>query len=197
MTGPVVGLVDVVVVAFESAGTIDRCVRSVIGDPAVASVVVVDNASPDDSAAVARAAGAEVVHAGGNRGFGAGCNIGAGAGSAPFVLFLNPDAEVARGTAAGLAGHLAASPRTAAVGSEVIDGAGRPQPSRRRSPSVGRAPFEPGLAARLDERHYRRRGTAHVDWVSGACFMVRRAAFEAVAGFDERFFLYSEETDLA
>ena len=184
--------VDVVVVAWRSAATLPACLASVVGDPAVASVTVVDNASPDESASVAAALGARVVEAGRNVGFGAGCNLGAAGGAAPYVLLLNPDAAVAAGTVAGLAAVLDADPRAAAVASEVGD-----DHVRRRFPRVWRAPLEPGLAGRLDERWYRRHPGRAVDWLSAAVLLVRRSALEEVGGFDERYFLYWEEVDLA
>jgi GT2 family glycosyltransferase len=161
-------------------------------------VVVVDNCSPDGSADVARDAGAEIVAAPTNRGFGAGCNIGVAATDAPFVLLLNPDARVLTGTISGMRVALAGAPRAAMVASDVVRPDGRAEPIRRRFPSIARAPLEPGLAGRLDARWYRKRAPrgGAVEWVSGACVLVRRAAFEAAGGFDERYFLYSEETDL-
>lgn len=190
--------VDVVVVAYNSASSLGACLTSVIGDSTVSRVVVVDNCSADESSQVAAELGAEVVQAARNGGFGAGCNIGMRATKAPFVLLLNPDASVESGTVAGLRDALAAHPDAAAVGSVVIDHAGRPEPVRRRFPALRRAPFEPGVAARLDERWYARQAPhgGKVEWLSAACILVRRDAFLEVHGFDERFFLYSEETDL-
>lgn len=190
--------VDVVIVAYGSADTLARAVESALAAPEVADVVVVDNESPDDSGAIARQVGARVVDAGANRGFGAGCNIGMAATTAPFVLLLNPDAVLEAGTVRGLRDALVDDARAAIVASEVVDERGRPEPVRRRFPSVWRTPLEPGLAGRLDERWYRRRGPADgaVEWLSASCALVRRTAFDAVGGFDERYFLYSEETDL-
>jgi N-acetylglucosaminyl-diphospho-decaprenol L-rhamnosyltransferase len=191
------GDVAVVIVAYRSASTIRACIESVRDRDAVAEVVVVDNSSPDDSAAIAGAAGASVISAP-NRGFGAGCNVGAAATSSPYVLFLNPDAIVTGTTVDRLRQHLAMHPEAAAVASELRAPDGRPEPSCRRRPSIWRTPLEPGLAGDLDTRYYRRRlvdGGA-VDWVAGACFLVRRDAFAAVGGFDESYFLYAEEADL-
>lgn len=194
MSGPDV---DVVIVAFRSEATIAACVDSVRDDPLVHEVVVVDNDSPDAGGDAARAAGARVLHQP-NRGFGAGCNAGAAATTAPFVLFLNPDAVVRPGTLAGLRAHLQSHPRAALVASELRLPDGRPEPVARRRPSVLRAALEPGPAARLDQRSYSRRAPdgGPVAWLSGACFLARRTAFEEVKGFDESFFLYGEDGDL-
>lgn len=189
--------VDVVLVAFESARDLASSLPAVVADPAVASVTVVDNASKDDSASVASRLGAAVVRLDANIGFGAGCNRGAALGHAPYILFLNPDAVVAPGTVATLRDHLDAHPAVAIAGPPLVYADGTPQPVRRRFPSVLRAPLEPGLAAALDERYYARRPGRRVAWLSGACLLVRRAAFEEAKGFDERYFLYAEELDLA
>lgn len=189
--------VDVVIVAYACEATIQRCIDSVMDDPVVASIVVVDNASPDRSAAIAATAGATVIAAE-NRGFGAGCNTGASAGVSPLLLFLNPDAAAGAGTVSGLAAALDQHPGWGAVASELHDPHGRPEPVARRRPSIARAVLEPGIAGRLDAEQYRRRlpHGGEVDWLSAAALMCRRSAFDAIGGFDERYFLYGEDADL-
>lgn len=189
---------DVIVVAYNSEATLNRCLASLEGE-AVGRVIVVDNASSDRSAAVAREAGCELVSMTENRGFGAGCNAGARVATGAYLFFLNPDAAVAPGTIAGLVAELERHPQVALVASSLDSESGRPEFNRRRFPTWWRAPLEPGLAARVDEAHYRRRSPSggRVDWVGGAAFLARRTAFGSVDGFDEGFFLYSEEVDLA
>jgi N-acetylglucosaminyl-diphospho-decaprenol L-rhamnosyltransferase len=191
--------VDVVVVTYNSQATVAAALRSVIGDPLVATVVVVDNVSVDGSVQVAEGMGATVVRSPVNSGFGTGCNLGAAQGGSPWLFFLNPDAALEPGSLAGMVDHASGHPRVGVVASEVREPTGEPQPVRRRFPVWWRAFAEPGLAARWDEWHYRRRSVpagGPVDWVSAAAILVRREAFEEVGGFDEGFFLYSEETDL-
>ena len=191
--------VDVVLVAYNSEATIGAALRSVMDDPLVDHVVVVDNVSPDRSADVARNMGASVIPNVANSGFGAGCNLGAGLHRAPWILLLNPDAVMEPGSLAGMVNYGSARPEVGVVASEVRRTSGQPEPVRRRFPAWWRAFAEPGVAARWDEWYYRRRmgvdGGA-VDWVSASAVLVRRQAFEAVGGFDEGFFLYAEETDL-
>lgn len=190
--------VDVIIVAYNSEETISESVTSVGGDPVVESVVVVDNHSAHGSADIAEALGATVIRNTANPGFGAGCNLGAGGATARWILFLNPDAAMEPGSLAKLVAYGDVRPTVAAIGSEVVDSAGHREPVRRRFPAWWRAFAEPGLAARWDERYYRRqrRSAGSVDWVSGSALLVRREAFESVGGFDEGFFLYAEDIDL-
>lgn len=190
--------VDVVIVAYRSEATIGAAVKSVIDDPAVETVAVVDNLSPDASADVAGSLGASVIRNPVNSGFGAGCNLGAGRAGAEWILFLNPDASMEPGSLAGMLAYGSRYPDVAVVASDVRGPSGRPEPVRRRFPRWWRAFAEPGVAARWDEWYYRRLGRdgGPVDWVSASAILVRREAFEAVGGFDESFFLYAEEIDL-
>lgn len=189
---------DVVIVAYSSEPTIAAAVKSVIDDPDVGRVVVVDNRSPDRSADIAEGLGASVIHNPVNSGFGAGCNLGASHCGGEWILFLNPDAIMAPGSLAGMLDYISARPGVAVVASEVRGSSDRPEPVRRRFPTWWRAFAEPGVAARWDEWHYRRAwggGAGPVDWVSASAILVRRSAFESVKGFDESFFLYAEEID--
>lgn len=191
--------VDVVIVTYNSEASIAAAVESVRHDPAVRQVTVVDNLSSDASAATARSAGADVVRNPVNSGFGTGCNLGAGRGDSEWILFLNPDAAMVAGSLAGMLEYGSDHPDVGVVASEVRDPTGRPEPVRRRFPAWWRAFAEPGVSARWDERHYRSRlgdRPGPVDWVSASAILVRRAAFGAVEGFDEGFFLYAEEIDL-
>jgi N-acetylglucosaminyl-diphospho-decaprenol L-rhamnosyltransferase len=190
---------DVVVVTYNSEATVAAAIGSVIDDPLVEDVVVVDNLSSDRSAAVAEGLGARVVRSPVNSGFGAGCNLGVGRCGSDWVLLLNPDACMEPGSLGGMLAYGAARPDVGVVASDVRGPRGRPEPVRRRFPAWWRAFAEPGVAARWDEAHYRRKrgaGGGAVDWVSASAVLVRRSAFDAVGGFDEGFFLYAEEVDL-
>ena len=200
-----VALVDVVVVSYNSRDRLRRCVSPLLGDDDF-HVVVVDNASPVESLSVLDGLRVTTVAQPRNGGFSYGCNAGARAGSAPYVLLLNPDASIAPEALRRLAAVLEADPRVGAVAPRIVEEDGSLDLSLRRFPRL-RSTFAQALflhrvfprAAWVDEvvrdeRVYERAGSA--EWVSGACVLVRRAAFEAIGGMDEGFFLYAEDTDL-
>jgi N-acetylglucosaminyl-diphospho-decaprenol L-rhamnosyltransferase len=200
-----VPLVHAVVVAYRSADTLRGCVAPLAAMPAV-SVTVVDNASPDDSAATVADLPIEVIRAPRNGGFSYGCNLGAAGATAPYLLFLNPDARIDRSALATLVSVLRDDPGTGLVGPRILDDDGSLSYSLRRLPRLRSTYAQALFLHRLwpraewtdevvrDEAAYDRPATA--EWLSGACMLVRRSAYEAIGGFDERFFLYCEDTDL-
>lgn len=123
-----------------------------------------------------------------------------------FVLLLNPDTEVDPAAPARLLACLAAHPRAGVAGPGLFYGDGRPQPSRRRFPTLLTAWVEstpigwhlPGLRAiaRFHMADRPEAGEERVDWLVGAALLCRREALEAAGGLDEGFFMYSEELDL-
>lgn len=198
-------LVDVVVVSFNSREHLRSCVEPLAGLPDV-RVVVVDNASTDGS--LESIAGLDVlaVRSAENEGFAAGCNRGWRAGSAPFVLFLNPDATIADASLRRLAAALERDPRVGAVAPRIERPDGTLAWSQRRAPRIRSAYARALFLHRVFPRagwadDVVRDASAYVapgspDWVSGACVLVRRVALEAVHGWDEGFFLYGEDADL-
>ena len=199
--------VSAVVVSYNSAAYLPDCVRSLRSE-GVDDLVVGDNASSDDSVAVVRAAdpSAQVVEAGGNLGFGSGANRGVARTSGDFVLILNPDTVVEPGTVKALAEALERDPGLAVVGPRMENVDGSVYPSVRRFPNMTVAFGHAFLGLVWPRNRYTRsyrmldwdhdRPAGDVDWVGGACFLVRRAAFDAVGGFDEAYFMYVEDVDL-
>ena len=198
-------LVHAVVVAYRSAETLRGCVEPLAAMPGV-SVTVVDNASPDESADVVADLDVTVIRAPRNGGFSYGCNLGAADAAAPYLLFLNPDARIDADALTGLIDVLRANPDTGLVGPRILDDDGSLSPSLRRFPRLRSTYAQALFLHRVwplaswtdelirDETVYAVAGTA--EWVSGACMLVRRDAYEQIGGFDERFFLYCEDTDL-
>lgn len=197
--------VDAVVVAYNSARTLRACVGPLASIDGVA-VTVVDNASPDDTLAAVAGLPMALVHAGRNGGFAAGCNLGAARGTAEYVLFLNPDARVAAEDLARLVAALDERPEAALAAPRILEDDGTLAHSLRRFPRR-RSTFAQALflhrvwprASWTDEvvrdpAAYAQAGSP--EWVSGACMLVRRSAFEQVGGFEESYFLYCEDTDL-
>jgi N-acetylglucosaminyl-diphospho-decaprenol L-rhamnosyltransferase len=199
--------VSVVIVSYETREDLAACLRSVAaeGGPDVETIVV-DNASSDGSAdLVARdfpAVG--LVRNAQNVGFGAACNRGAAVAAAPYLLFLNSDAQVTAGAVDALARALDTRPDVAIVGPRTLNGDGTAQVSfgpaltplaewRQRRLVRGVARRDPDALRLAHERSLR---ASEPDWVSGSCLMIRRRAFDAASGFDEGFFLYEEDVDL-
>src|SRR4051794_17784773 len=128
--------IDVVIVSYNSKDHLRSCVEPLAADERI-RVVVVDNASPDHSlAALAGLDGVDAVQLHENRGFAHACNVGSARGTAPFVLFLNPDAVVVDGAVSTLAERLRTDASIGGVGPKIVDHAGTLQFSQRRYPRV-------------------------------------------------------------
>ena len=197
--------VDVVVVSYETRETLLECLAALVAEP-TASVVVIDNASRDGTAAAVRGRfpSVRLVANAENVGFARACNQGARESRAPYLLFLNPDATLAPGSLGALAAILEARPRVGVVGPRTRSANGDIQVStgpdlslvseiRQRRLVRGVARRDAAVLVEAEGLHAVER---EADWVSGACLMIRREAFDAVSGFDERFFLYEEDADL-
>jgi glycosyltransferase involved in cell wall biosynthesis/GT2 family glycosyltransferase len=186
--------VDVVVVAYNSAEHIEAAVCPLVR--AGLPVIVVDNASSDDTVTVASTAGCEVVTNDVNVGFGAAANQGARRGSAPFVLFLNPDAAIALEELSWLVERLDQEPGTAIVAPRIRYTDGTLQRVTWPFPSPRSAWMEAIGLSQMRATLPPRREAPSGGFVIGACFLMRRSVFEELNGFDERFWLYAEEADL-
>jgi GT2 family glycosyltransferase len=198
---------DVVVVTYQSAGHVERCLAAARECPQVTRLIVVDNASGDGSADAARRAGADVVIANPvNEGFARAVNRGLAEVATPRVLLLNPDALITPAALASLHDALAAAPDAViaapllrSVGGELRAGAGRQATLVRRVglclPLAGRmAPFKAEYTVPAD-LHTRHR-TVEAGYVHGAVMLVDRTFLSSIGGLDERFFLFSEDEDL-
>lgn len=179
-------------------------------------IVVVDNDSQDgsfermrDTVAAAgwdRDGRVRVLQSGRNGGFGAGNNVGIRAGwdAAPdYVYILNSDAFPDPGAIRALVDHLKARPNAGLAGSYIHGPDGEPHLTAFRFPSIGselEGAAQTGPITKLLARHVVPlpipEQTREVDWLAGASLMMRRTVLEEIGLFDERFFLYFEETDL-
>ncbi len=177
---------DVVLVAHNSAAHLGDALAALPDD---ADVVVVDNASSDDSVAIAESCGATVIAGQTNAGFAAACNRGAAVGTAKLVLFLNPDAVIESLALERLTEALD-DPSVGVAAPRLTHPDGTRQKVQWPYPNP-RDAWEEALGV-----HRVRLAEPDRGFVIGACFLVRRHAFEPVGGFDERFWLYGEETDL-
>lgn len=198
--------VSAVVVNYNAADHLVACVESLLED-GVEEVVVVDNASVDGSERVLVESGlaARFLPTGRNLGYGGGANVGIRATVGEMVLVCNPDLVVEPGLVATLSSALVADPRLAIVGPRILTPDGALYPSARTFPALGDAVghaflgvVAPGnrWSARYKMLGWDHSEASRVDWVSGACFLVRRQAMEELGGFDESYFMYSEDVDL-
>jgi GT2 family glycosyltransferase len=197
----------IVIVTYNSAGHIDACLRSLTAHaPSIDhEVLVVDNASRDRTVELVRSKwpAVRVLEPGANIGFAAANNVGIRQSSGEFVLLLNPDTVVPQRAIDALVQHLDARHDAAVVGPRLIDEDGRPELSfgamiaplaelRQKVLVRGHARGIPLISTYV---HRITRESQEVDWVSGACLLVRREDAKAVGLLDERYFMYTEDVD--
>ena len=200
----------VVIVTYNSGHCIAGLLESL---PAAAPgltlrAVVVDNGSSDDTVRVVRSSpGVTLVEAKANLGYAGGINAGRRAvGSYSALLVLNPDVVLEKGSITRM--HAALSdPAVGVVVPALIDAEGRRFRSLRREPTLSRAIGEgllgdhmgrrPGWLSEMVREDEAYQIPHSVDWATGAVFLIAAACNRKVGDWDERFFLYSEETDYA
>jgi len=194
--------VSVVVVTFNAADHVERCLDSVRRYP----TIVVDNGSTDGTVALVRDRfPAVTIVEQENKGMGGGNNAGIRASHGAYVLLLNSDAWVVGDAIEKLGAFADAHPRAAVVGPRLSNSDGSLQRSVRGDPTLWRLATEylflRKLAPRTDALNsFYGGGFAHdesrrVESLQGAALLVRRAAIDEVGLFDEDFFMFSEETD--
>lgn len=208
---------SVIIVNWNSGELLRRCVRCLADNPPALAyeVVVVDNASRDDSLAWLRSdeprrllgsAPLRLIENAENRGFGAANNQAIGESRAPLIFLLNSDADVTSGAIDTLVATLRMDARNGACGPRLLNTDGTLQQSVWRNPPSAWSIVLTGTGAwRLLPRrvrgelllgqhwaHDRRR---RVDMLSGAAMLVRREVVEEVGGFDERFHMYGEDNE--
>ena len=198
---------SIVIVNYNARAHLENCLASLAAPPpAIAhDITVIDNASSDGSADAVRARwpAVTVLEQPANVGFAAGNNVGIRASRGALVLLLNNDTLVPAGAVDALVEALERHPDAAIAGPRLVDESGRTELSfgpmisplnelrQKWTVALHRRRFAP--VSRLVERASTRE--RYVDWVSGACLLVRRADAEQAGLLDERFFLYTEDVD--
>jgi GT2 family glycosyltransferase len=199
-------LVTFIVVNRNTAALLERCLKHILASEVDArlEVIVVDNGSTDDSAARARmiCPDAIVIEAGRNLGFAAANNLARQGASGDYLLLVNTDALLHPDCAAKLLEVMFRNPRAAMVGPQLLNEDGSRQTSYEATPTLATETLNRSLLKRLFPKRYpgKRRaldGPTEVETLIGAVMMIRTAAFDSVGGFDEGYFFFLEETDLA
>jgi len=170
-------------------------------------IIVIDNASTDGSPDMVRHDFPDVtlIVNDSNLGFTKGTNLGVAHSSGRYILLLNPDTEVLGNALQTMVTYMDAHTDVGALGPKLLFPDGRVQPSRRRFPTLATAFLESTVIQqwsprnRVLHRYYIQDRSddeeQDVDWVIGACLLIRRQAWEQVGPLDESFFMYSEELD--
>ena len=199
---------SIIIVNWNVRDLLAACLRSLAParEQLALQVIVVDSHSADDSVAMVRRdfPWVELIACTENVGFPKGNNLGLAQANGRYLLLLNPDTEVVGAALTTMIDYLASHPDVGALGPQLLNPDGSVQSSRRRFPTLTTALFESTwlepLAPASILRHYYVQDvadgeTAVVDWVTGACLLVRRDVVDQIGGLDEAYFMYSEELD--
>lgn len=200
---------SVIIVNWNVCDLLQRAIASVYaawdGRPGL-EIIVVDNASHDDSVAVLRETfpNVQVIANTENRGFTGGNNQGLAAATGDFLLLLNPDTEIVGDALPRMVEYLRTHPGVGMLGPQLLNPDGSVQSSRRRFPTLPvlflESTWLEKLAPRKSLCHYYAKEqpdnlVQDVDWITGAAMLTRREVVAQVGGMDEGFFMYSEELD--
>jgi hypothetical protein len=204
------GVISTIIVNYNAGASLLGCVDSLLNCHLEIEIIVVDNASTDDSlVALSRLPGVRIIENPANLGFAAACNRGLHVASAPFLLFLNPDCSFQPGALAGLIAALGTDARVGMATGLLTNLDGTEQPGGRRAvPTPWRSFVRAFGLVRFADRWPRLFFDFHlhkqplpdhaieVEAVSGACMLIKREAMQEVGEWDEGYFLHCEDLDL-
>lgn len=205
-------LVSAVILNYRTPQAAVRCTRALLNQTIAdrIEILLIDNHSQDDSIGVLRVRFAHeprvrIIETPVNRGYGGGNNYAIRQAAAGAYLFIiNPDNELQSDGLERLVAALKADPGIGIVAPRLVYDDGSLRDSHRKFPTmfdvfIKRTPLQRFFRKRLDQylQHDRNPAvTQETDWVHGACLLMRRDFFLSLGGFDERFFLFFEDTDL-
>jgi hypothetical protein len=201
--------VTITIVLYNSADALGACLGSLRADveSGLAELLVVDNASPDASAAIVarELPGTVLIRSPSNLGFARGCNSAWARARGRYWLLLNPDVVLPAGALGELVGWMDARPGLGVGSPAFLDAAGRATTAARRFPSIALALLELSRLHLLLPRALRGRvllgpywdggGEVEADWVPATALLARREAVEAAGLLPERFFMYGEDVE--
>ncbi len=178
--------ITAIVVAYDSAEVLPACLSALAGEGV--SAIVVDNASDDASATIARTHGATVIANARNEGYGRANNQGVVASATPYVLIVNPDVEIRPGAVAALLAAAERYPDAGMLAPRIVEPSGRVflQPRSLLSPAHLNRSGQMAIPE----------GDACLPFLSGACLLIQREVFLSLGGFDPAIFLFYEDDDL-
>ncbi len=170
-------------------------------------IVVIDNSSTEDAVDERPAPGQDWkwVRAERNLGFGAACNVGAQITNSQNLLFLNADLVLCEKACERLYSAVESDSRICAVGPRIYGADGEIELSARSFPTVasgllGRSSLLTKMFSKINRTPSGISAAlgvgGRVDWISGACMLIPRRAFDEVGGFDERYWMYWEDADI-
>ena len=203
---------SIIMVTYNSEAHVGKALRALRKAAAETSfeVIVIDNASADASVGMVYAEypDAKIIRSPENLGFGAACNIGARHARGDFLLFLNPDTELDPAAIDRAVDYLTKHPEAGLVGGRTRYPDGRLNPTCCfAEPTLWSAVcYATGLASVFRRSRlfnpealgaWDRDSDRAVDVITGCFALLRTSLFRSLRGFDERFFMYSEDTDLS
>jgi len=169
-------------------------------------IIVVDNNSRDGIAEAVKNQFPKVkfIQSDRNRGMGGGNNLGARGAAGEYLLIINPDTILRSDSIRKMFDSYKADPQIGLLGPKLIYRNGQLQYSCHRFPKLLTPIYRRTFLGKFAERHlndfllkdYDHESARQVDWVQGSCILIRKSLFTDLAGFDERFFMYFEDTDL-
>lgn len=185
-------LVSVIVVNYNSGSYAKTCIESLLKQANVRlEIIVVDNASADDSVNVLKNTFGEkitLIVSQENLGFGNANNLAATKASGDFLLLLNPDTEISNPQAiACLIDFMNKQPQHGLVGPKIFE----PRKNKYVSPH-----FTYPASKRLKFTSKLSQLPGEIAWLLGACMLVRRTVYNQISGFDKDYFLYGEDADI-
>jgi N-acetylglucosaminyl-diphospho-decaprenol L-rhamnosyltransferase len=201
---------SVIIVSYNTSRLLQHCLESLVNNACShdLEIFVVDNASADDSVAMVREHFPQVklIANQKNMGFAAANNQVYNEFTGSYLILLNPDARIQPGAIDCAVEFMAGHPEVGICGGRLLNANGQLEPSARRFPnSYFKFLIISGLSdkfsaskffSQADYKYFDHRTAIEVEWVPGTFSLIRRDMLEEIGFFDERFYLYYEETDL-